>query len=120
MLDQKIAHMKIGAEKIRVLLNNPVFGYLSSEQKQRIVHLVSIHDSLEELKDRDEFVLMEADSLAVADSGAVRPTHSKEDYLTWLDYYETYRVPKFITDYSKEKVKTLLAHRAQWYLEHEN
>ncbi len=88
--------------------------------KQRIVHLVDIHDSLEELKDSDELVLMEADSLAVADSDAVKPTHSKADYLTWLEYYETNRVPRFITDYSQKKVKVLLDRRAQWYAEHEN
>ncbi|HET7528708.1 MAG TPA: HD domain-containing protein [Candidatus Saccharimonadales bacterium] len=113
--NQKEAHMRIGAKKIEELLNDSAFDYLSPYQKQRIIHLVAVHDDLDALKDPDELVLMEADTLGVADVNATTPTHSLDEYKQWLRKTEEKRVGHFITDYSKTKAHELLAERAEWY-----
>jgi HD superfamily phosphodiesterase len=115
---KKEDHMAIGAQKIQALLQNPVFIYLTNHQKQRIIHLVSVHDKLNQLKDPDELVLMEADTLGVADPKAAMPTHTIPEYKNWLKIVEKQRISKFITKYSKQKVKELLNQRAIYYQKH--
>lgn len=113
--DQKKAHMIIGAKKIAKLLQHAVFNYLSQAQKDRIVHLVSIHDKLASLTSIDELILMEADTLAATDSSAVQPTFNKKDYQKWLVHVHSERIDRFITDYSKHKVIELLQTRKIYY-----
>lgn len=115
IIGQKAEHMKLGAQKIKSLLNDPVFDYLSNLQKERIQYLVSVHDKVEELKAADELILMEADTLGAADSDVVVPTHTKQEYETWLEITRSKRISRFITDYSKAKVEELLARRKEFY-----
>ena len=55
----KPLHMVLGAKMVRKLLKDPALACLSPVQKRRIVHLVSVHDKVEELRDLDELVLMD-------------------------------------------------------------
>ena len=113
--DKKAEHMVLGAQKIEELLNNETFDYLTNRQKERIVHLVSVHDKLTELKDTDELVLMEADTLGATDINGLKPTHSYQEYLQWLDNTTANRITRFRTNYSKQKIKQLLLERARHY-----
>ena len=113
--EQKKAHMVIGAEKIEALLKESVFNYLSLEQKARIVHLVSVHDKVWQLKDVDELVFMEADTLGVFDIHGVKPSFNFEDNARWEKEAFELRVTRFLTDYSKRKVLELAAERKEYY-----
>lgn len=117
-LDKKEEHMRLGAEKAKNLLFESRFNFLSKAQKDRIVHLIAVHDKVAILKDTDELVLMEADTMGVADPTAAKPTHTRAEYEKWRKHTEEERVTRFITDYSKEKVKDLLDLREKYYLDH--
>ena len=113
--DKKAEHMLLGAQKIKTLLRDTSFDYLTPEQKARIVHLVSVHDRLSELTDTDELVLMEADTLRATDIDATTPTHTYQEYVQWLENTKSQRETKFITTYSKQKMTELLQVRKRYY-----
>lgn len=52
---------------------------------------------------------MEADTLSTLDAKAVRPTFQGEAYTRWLENTKEKRVARFVTDYSKQKAKELVA-----------
>lgn len=104
----KKAHMELGARKLEKLLKDDYYNFLSKKQKSRAVHLVKVHDKLSRLNDIDELVLMEADTLAGMDVGAVEPTLSVSDLRRYISKSEKNRVSKFITKYSKDKVQDML------------
>ncbi|WKZ29809.1 MAG: HD domain-containing protein [Candidatus Dojkabacteria bacterium] len=111
----KAAHMVIGAEKLEKLLNNEVFNFLSKDQKDRAVHLVRHHDSLFLLKETDELVLMEADTLGGLDVRKVKPTFDAESNRKYMENVKNYRRTKFITEYGKELFKGLYREREEYY-----
>ncbi|HVU59508.1 MAG TPA: hypothetical protein VHC98_01585 [Candidatus Saccharimonadales bacterium] len=114
-LDQKATHMRLGSEKIKTLLQDSHFAFLTPVQKERIVHLVAVHDDLDNLHDTDELVLMEADTLGMTDPDAVTPTHTKAEFEAWRVRTERARIARFITPYGKQKIHELMARREQFY-----
>src|SRR5690606_32629548 len=97
--DAKIRHMEIGGRKIRQLLNNPQFSFLSDEQKDRIVHLVSIHDYLDRINTPDERILVEADTLGQMDVTKVKPTYDAPSNARYMEKARAKRLPLFLTQY---------------------
>jgi len=111
----KKLHARISGEKISILLKNNVFDYLTSEQKERICHLVLMHDRLDELKDRDEFFFMEADTLGQLDISRSLPTFNADDNERYLKKVEKERLPRFLTSYGKKKAEELFRRRRAFY-----
>ena len=111
----KETHMKIGAEKLAKLLEDSYFDYLTPEQKERTVHLVSVHDKLDSLKNTEEIILMEADSLGGMEPevmGVFSDTASEERYMRKS---REFRLSRFITDYSKEEFERLFQKRKSFF-----
>lgn len=68
VMDRKAKHMANGAKLAELFLEKPeIKTFYTKEQTERIIHLVSVHDLVEELKDDDEIALMEADTLGAID-----------------------------------------------------
>lgn len=111
----KKQHMILGAKKLSKLLNDRFFSFLTKEQKQRCIHLVAIHDKVDELKDLDEIVLMEADILSGLDVSSVKPTFDFESNQKFIQAVKIKRIPKFINQYSKNKAKRLIQARINFY-----
>jgi hypothetical protein len=107
----KSLHMELGAQKVAELLKDNHFSYLSSDQKERIRYLVSVHDKLNILSDIDELVLMEADTLGALDPGEGVSDFSEVDIEQWLTRTKERRITRFITTYSKEKAAELISIR---------
>lgn len=113
--DAKKLHMEIGAEKTRELLENKIFSFLTDKQKERCVHLVAVHDKKHEIKDPDELVLAEADMLSGIDINTAKPKFDPESNKIFMDSLLNIRLPKFITDYSKNEAKRLIQERVDYY-----
>lgn len=111
----KAKHMDIGAEKVNVLFKGTQL--LTQEQLERIMHLVRMHDKLEELNSKDELVLMEADTLGALDPDLVEFDFSKEDNDNYINnVIKIKRLPLFITEWSKERLEELIQKRINWYI----
>lgn len=111
----KPLHMEIGAEKIRNLLENEIFSYLTSKQKERIIHLVSVHDKVPELEDDDELILAEADVLSGLDVTGDKSTFDHESNKRYMESVARRRIPRLMTDFSKREVGRLLEARIAYY-----
>lgn len=99
VMDRKKAHMVEGAKMAAEFLNRPeIQGFYTPQQRERIVHLVRIHDKLEAQREVDEFALMEADTLGAIDITRVKPTFDKEDARKYIVKDLTLRrYGKFVT-----------------------
>jgi hypothetical protein len=115
ILDVKALHMEIGVKKISALLNDDFFRFLTDDQKERIIHLVGVHDKLSEIKDTDERILVEADTLGGLDTDLIKPFADKESSDRYIRGVEKKRIPLFITDYGKKMVKNLIVKRKRYY-----
>jgi len=111
----KVEHAKIGAQKVGKLLENPLFDFLTSSQKERVIHLVSVHDRVEELTDPDELVLMEADTLGGLDVDRVKPTFDQESNAKYMTGVRRKRLSRFITEYGKQQFERLFKLREDYY-----
>ncbi len=111
----KVLHMGLGANKVKELLNDNFFSFLSQSQKKRIVHLVKIHDRLDRLDEIDELILMEADTLGALDVSLVKPTFDCQSNLRYIEEVRKKRISKFITDYSKKASEKLVEARLNFY-----
>jgi len=111
----KPLHMELGAEKIKELLRNEIFSFLADERKERIIHLVAVHDKKHEIKDTDELILAEADILSGTDINTAKPKFDPESNKAFMDSLLNVRLPKFITDFSKQEIKRLIRERAEYY-----
>ena len=118
ILDVKKQHMEIGVQKVTKLLRDPFVSFLNDQQKVRIIHLVGIHDQLNLLKDTDEFILMEADTLGALDTDRIVPFSDKESSDRYLQGVEKKRKPLFITNYGKSKLQELYKKRLEYYRHH--
>lgn len=115
ILSMKELHMKIGVEKVTKLLQDSFFSFLSTQQKERIIHLVGVHDKLAEIKDTDERILVEADTLGGLDTDRIKPFTDKESSDRYIRGVEKKRIPLFITDYGKKTVAMLIEKRKNYY-----
>ena len=103
----KAEHAKKSAEKWNEISTNNVFDFLSVAQKNRIHHLIEVHDSLSDLIDQDELLFMEADTLgALATQSNI--DRSSLLYRNYLQHTRDARVGRFISQYSKQEAQKLL------------
>lgn len=86
VMDKKAAHMVNGARLAEEFLSKPeVKDFYTEAQKARVIHLVGVHDKIEELKDDDEIALMEADTLGAIDISKVATTFNKESAMKYIE-----------------------------------
>jgi len=111
----KKLHMELGAQKLEKLLKDKFFSFLTNEQKEHSIHLVAVHDKKFELKDVDELVLMEADMLSSLDVNTEKPIFDAESNQKFMEAMLTTRIPKFITEFSKNEAKILIKKRKDYY-----
>jgi hypothetical protein len=110
--EEKPLHAKLSSEKVTKLVEHSIFDYLTPIRKSRIIHLVAIHDRLEELKDTDELVLMEADTLGGLD---VTPTFDRSSNERIMNGFRKRRQPLLITDYAKNMFEKVFQNRVDFY-----
>ena len=110
----KRLHEKLGAEKIKNLLKEDIFSSLTDKQKERCVHLVAVHDKKLEIKDTDELILAEADILSGIDIDT-KPKLDPESNKFFMDSVLNTRLPKFITEFSKNEAEKLIKKRVDYY-----
>lgn len=111
----KELHMELSAQKLEKLLRYTFFSFLTDTQKKRVIHLVAVHDKKFELKDIDELVLMEADMLSSLDINTGKPIFDAESNKKFMEAMLTTRIPKFITEFSKQEAKRLVKVREDHY-----
>ena len=111
----KKLHMELGAKKIKALLENDFFSFLSDVQKSRCIHLVGVHDKKFEIKDVDELILMEADMLSALEMSEGKPSFDAESNKKFMKVMLTTRIPKFISKFSKNETKRLIKIREDYY-----
>lgn len=98
IMDKKAMHMINGARLAEDFFKLPsVKDFYTQEQMKRVIHLVSVHDKIEELKDPDEIAFMEADTLGAIDVSKVTPTFNKQDAKKYIDGLLSRRRPRFQT-----------------------
>lgn len=106
---QKALHMIEGARMARDFLVRPeISRFYRPEQSERIVHLVSVHDKVLGLKDLDELVLMEADTLGALDITRITPTFNYDDAMRYLESVHQRRIPRFVTELGKQYANELM------------
>jgi ribonuclease Z len=108
-------HMKLGAQKLERLLQDRRFISLTPAQRQRCVHLVRVHDSLEQLEATDERILMEADTLAALDVDRVAPNYGFSGNARYMRQTRQKRMSRFVTLYGKAEVERLFTRREDYY-----
>lgn len=113
--EYKRKHMEISANKLKELLKDPIFDKLSKKQKDRAIHIVSVHDKITEIDETDELVFMEADTLAGLDVTEVQPSYSKEFNDKYMKFAKESRAVRFITEYSKREFERLFKLRKEFY-----
>jgi len=113
---RKPLHMKKGAEKIKNYLLQECTRFFTPKEIERVAHLVSVHDYVEDLKNEDEVTLMEADTLGMLDVKRSPPTFSKEDNTFFVNtQIFTRRIPRFIHENAKKKALLLAQQRLEYY-----
>jgi len=110
VMDKKALHMINGAGLTKEFLERPeIKPFYTQEQIDRVVHLVSVHDKIEELKDEDEIAFMEADTLGAIDISRVKTTFNKEDGIRYIvNDIIIRRFPRFRTETGKKYLQELL------------
>ncbi|MBN1169127.1 HD domain-containing protein [Candidatus Woesebacteria bacterium] len=111
----KTEHMIKGAEKVKELLEDNFFNFLTEKQKQRISHLVFVHDKLDLLKKTDELLLMEADTLGGLDVNFIKPTFDEKSNERYMQEVKRKRFKLFISKYGKKQFQTLYKLRENYY-----
>ncbi len=112
---QKDSHMLAGLQKLQKLLKDDFFNFLTEARKERAAHLVSVHDKLENLKEIDELVLMEADSLGGMDIDVMGVFQYKESEERFMKKSKTLRFSKSISDYGKAEYERLYKKRIKYF-----
>lgn len=113
----KPLHMVLGAEKTKKLLNDKFFSFLTDKQKKRCIHLVAVHDKKYEIDATDEIVLMEADMLSTLDVDSEKGVIDPKSNKALMDSILNIRLPKFITQFSKDEAEKLIQKRIKYYKE---
>lgn len=111
-MEAKKSHMDTGVKLASMLLSRIE---ITADQRKQILHLVSCHDKIEELKTDAELILMEADTLAGLDVNFVTPSFTYDEDIKYMESTKTRRYPKFITSYAKNTYQKLYAQRRKYY-----
>ena len=107
--DKKILHMLRGADMAREFLErDEVIRRYTADQRERIIHLVGIHDKLDELRELDELMLMEADTLGAIDIARVKPTFDGAGAEKYIAKLKAKRLPLFRTTVGKDLAEVLV------------
>jgi len=102
----KTEHMSFGGREAKKILSKLDY---SSDEIEKIVHLVETHDKLDKLNSVEEIMIMEADSLAQIDIDRVKPNYTKNEYSKYIEeHFKPERIPKFKTNAGKKFLKELL------------
>lgn len=113
---RKPQHMERGSEMIRAFLLRELSNSFTTDQINRVAHLVSMHDRVEQLKTEDEKLIMEADTLGMLDIERVKPTFSKADNDAFLENeIKNRRFPSFLHTQAIMYGQSLLQKRADYY-----
>lgn len=96
-------------------MEDEIFSFLTDTQKTRCIHLVAVHDKKFEIKDIDELILMEADMLSALQIGAGKPVYDAESNKKLMEAMRATRIPKFITEFSKNEAERLIKIREDYY-----
>ena len=116
IFQKKEQHMMKGAEKIGNLIDTQLSRDFTAVEKKRVIHLVLVHDRVENLLDEDELLLMEADTLGILDVERVKPTFSQEDNQKYLaSEIERRRLPAFTHQFAKKMAAKLVEKRKSYY-----
>ncbi len=84
--DRKLQHMIVGAKYARDILGRPENrAHYSVAQVERIIHLISIHDKVDQLQAPDEIAFGVADMLAAIDVKRATPTFNYEEYKKYME-----------------------------------
>lgn len=115
IISSKKLHMQRGAAKIEQLLYQRAPRLLTDAQIQRVIHLVSVHDKVKQLKAEDALLLMEADTLGMLDADRVTPTLSPQDEERFMkNSIEKLRYPRFVHEEAKEIASELIELRKNY------
>lgn len=117
VMNRKEAHMVKGARIASEFVNSDEMRDLfTEEQRQKIVHLVFVHDKIEELSDPYEIVLMEADTLGAIDITKVTPSFDKKNGLNYVENdLKWRRLPMFQTETGKTLAKDLVPKMVEYF-----
>lgn len=99
VFDKKAMHVIVGAEMAKKFLEKNASNFLSVMQIDQIVHLVRVHDDLDDISTMLELILAEADSLGMLDIDRVEPTYKGEEAFNFPD------IPRFRKRISLFKTK---------------
>lgn len=106
---RKEQHMIRGAQMSQELFARPEMQRrVSTQQAERIVHLVKVHDEVEKLSALDEVIMMEADTLGAIDVTRVRPTFNYANAMRYMEGLTQRRIPRFITTTGRDLAANLL------------
>ena len=111
----KPLHMERGAKKIRELLESQLSSEFTAEQIERVVHLVFVHDRLDQLESEDEVALAEADTLGALDIERVKPSFNKADNEKYMKELMRKRWPVFKHAVAVQAYNDLLKKREGYY-----
>jgi putative nucleotidyltransferase with HDIG domain len=106
---RKALHMERGAALAREFVARPdVAPFYTPAQRDRIVHLVGVHDNVEALSAPDEIIFVEADTLGALDIHRVTPTYDYQRGLRYLEGVRRRRAPRFATSLGRQYLAELL------------
>ncbi|MFX1535407.1 MAG: HD domain-containing protein [Promethearchaeota archaeon] len=93
----KADHMEVGAERVRTFLEREdIKDHYTQAQKDLIIHLVLVHDRVEDLKTLYEIIIMEADTLAAISLNAL-------DHITVITTFSLKDREKYIKERLKKR-----------------
>lgn len=114
--DKKAAHMINGARLAQEFLNREdISPFYTDDQKDKIIHLVSVHDKVRELITDEEIAFMEADTLGAIDLSRATPTFDKENGQKYIRGLMVKRAPRFKTETGKKYFNELLGPFMQYF-----
>ncbi|MDP2750378.1 MAG: HD domain-containing protein [Nanoarchaeota archaeon] len=114
VIKNKKTHMKRGSAIAKKELSR--LKEYSNKEIVKISKFICNHDKLKEIKNREETLLMEADSLGMVDVIRIKPTFGAENWTKFYEDFKRLRVPLFKTKISK-KFLTILLKKADRYYE---
>lgn len=109
--DKKKQHMVNGSKMVKEFFNNNsgfFDKYITKKQQERIIHLVYVHDNVLDLKQKDELILMEADTLGAIDVTRLKPNFNIESVKKYIKGFHNKRAKMFKTKSGKEFLNKLL------------
>ena len=78
------------------LYGDQIGDRMTDLQKEKVIHLVEVHDKIKELSTLEELVLMKADSLGAIDIDWVLPTFTGDEALRYLEGHGLLRRSLFV------------------------